>query len=217
MSVVFYWTQCRKFLDRLLFFYVISNPKDKRYKDYGGRGIKVCDRWNDKETGLEAFVADMGATYQPGLQLDRIDNNGPYSPENCRWVTCKENNRNRRNTLVIDSILGEMTLAEFAEKIGLPYTEVYQRLRVEGYPGVFLTLRYKHGLSKFKPLFEGDGLWLNDKIEQKLNKSIEEVEAQAAGFRDWGKLPDEVIFGDEGHTSKNNRKSELSLWLSPSW
>lgn len=178
-----------------------NNPKDKRFKDYGGRGIYVCDRWKDKDSGLEAFVADMGPTYRPGLQLDRINNNGPYSPENCHWVTSKENNRNRRDTLFIDSILGEMTLAEFAEKIGIPYTEVYQRLRVEGYPGVFLTLKQKRGLSKFKPLFESNGVWLNDKIEQKLNRTIEEVETQAAAFRDWGKIPDEVILGDEAPIS----------------
>ena len=174
-----------------------NSPKDKRYKDYGGRGIYVCDRWDNKDSGLVAFVEDMGATYQPGLQLDRIDNNGPYSPENCRWVTSKENNRNRRDTLFINSILGEMTLAEFAEKIGLPYTEVYQRLRVQGYPGVFLTLKNKRGLSKFKPLFDGNGLWLNDKVEQNLNRSIDEVETQVAAFRDWGKLPDKVILADQ--------------------
>lgn len=155
-----------------------NNPGDKRYFDYGGRGITVCERWNDRETGLEAFVADMGSTYKSGLQLDRIDNDGPYSPDNCHWVTSKENNRNRRSTLMVDSIYGEIPLGEFVEKSGIPYHEVYGRLRTADYPGVFLTLKDKRGLGKYKPIFEGDGVWLDDADMKKLNSAIAEVESQ---------------------------------------
>lgn len=64
--------------------------------NYGGRGIKVCERWSEPENkGLVNFIEDMGGTYQQGLQLDRKDNNGHYSPENCRWVTRQQNNFNR--------------------------------------------------------------------------------------------------------------------------
>jgi hypothetical protein len=67
---------------------------NKRYSDYGGKGIRVCERWRES---FENFIEDMGEC-PDGFQIDRIDNTLGYSPDNCRWVSRKTNMRNKRNT-----------------------------------------------------------------------------------------------------------------------
>ena len=69
------------------------NIKNKAYLNYGGRGIKVCDRWLD----INNFIEDMYPSFQEGLSLDRIDVNGDYEPDNCRWVVKNTQSRNTRD------------------------------------------------------------------------------------------------------------------------
>lgn len=101
-----------------------QNPQDANYKNYGGRGISVCEQWQS----FEGFFADMG--YRPSKEhsLDRIDNDGNYTPENCRWATRNEQGRNRRTCTFIDFDGHRKAAIDWCELLGVPYQTVMQRL-----------------------------------------------------------------------------------------
>lgn len=84
-----------------------NNKNNKNYKYYGERGIKVCEEWADKETGAKAFYEwAIAHGYSEGLTIDRIDVNGNYSPENCRWIPMKYQARNQRTKPNITGFTG---------------------------------------------------------------------------------------------------------------
>jgi len=93
--------------------------------NYGERGISVCERWR---TGFEAFYADMGPRPSPYHSLDRIDNNAGYSPENCRWATRKEQNRNTRYNVLLSYEGRTLCLAAWAEERGISAGALWWRL-----------------------------------------------------------------------------------------
>jgi hypothetical protein len=106
-----------------------SNPKNKAYKFYGARGITYDPTW---ET-FKNFYDDIGFLYQPGLQLDRIDNNGNYTKDNVRWATRKQNTRNTRANRYI-TIEGETKLlCEWAEEYGITDKILHQRYNRDGH------------------------------------------------------------------------------------
>lgn len=106
-----------------------ENPNRVKYKDYGGRGIKVCAEWMNAENFVR-WALQNG--YAEGLQLDRIDNDGNYCPENCRFVTPKENSRNRRNTKSL-TINGETRcVSEWCEITGISPFTVYWWISKKG-------------------------------------------------------------------------------------
>lgn len=100
------------------------NTKDRSYKNYGGRGIKVCERWHR----VENFIADMCARPHPDSTVERKDNDGNYSPENCYWATRLQQNRNRRNTKMIELNGETRSLGEWCEAYKMDYHVVRDRI-----------------------------------------------------------------------------------------
>jgi hypothetical protein len=98
-----------------------TNP---RFDSYGGRGIKVCDRWDD----FRNFLSDMGKR-PPGTSIGRIDNDGDYCPENCRWETRSQQQRNRRGNRLIKWKGVVRTATEWAEILNININSFRGRLR----------------------------------------------------------------------------------------
>lgn len=102
------------------------NPTNEKWIRYGGRGITVCDRWHD----LTNFFEDMAPSYEPGLQIDRIDNDLGYCPDNCRWVDRFGQAHNKSNNINL-TLHGEThCLAEWSRITGICYGTLWDRLKV---------------------------------------------------------------------------------------
>jgi hypothetical protein len=100
-----------------------SNPSHISYKNYGGRGISVCNEWQD----FENFYADMGDRPE-GATLERIDNDKGYSKDNCKWASWSENNRNRRSIRIVELDGVSKSVVEWAEVTGLKIQTICSRL-----------------------------------------------------------------------------------------
>lgn len=106
-----------------------TKPDDPGYKNYGGRGISVCDRWQS----LANFIADMGPSYSKGLTIDRIDNDGDYEPGNCRWTTRVVQQRNRTNTVFLTHLGRTLPLSEWADVCDIKYATLHKRVTAYGW------------------------------------------------------------------------------------
>ena len=96
----------------------ITNPKDKRFADYGGRGLDMSPEWRDS---FEAFARDMGEPPTPDHQIERIDNDRGYWPDNCRWADRYEQGANKRNNVVIEWRGRKATLSEWCRETGVSF------------------------------------------------------------------------------------------------
>ena len=108
-----------------------NRPTATSYKYYGGRGISVCEEWENDFAVFRDWALANG--YKEGLSIDRIDVNGNYCPENCRWITMKEQQKNKRNVNPITWNGETHTIPEWAEITGIGYGVLYKRIK-EGKP-----------------------------------------------------------------------------------
>lgn len=117
-----------------------GNPNDKDWRNYGARGISVCERW---QQSFDAFWEDMGFSYKDGLTIERKDNSGNYHKDNCKWATVREQSNNRRTNVYLDTPAGRLTIAQAAREFGVKEVTLAARLK-RGWPvlralGLFTT------------------------------------------------------------------------------
>jgi len=108
------------------------NVNSISYTNYGGRGIKVCDRWLNGEDGIHPFLCfleDMGERPSPKFSIERIDGESDYCPKNCIWADRLTQNRNRRNTISIEYKNVVKTLSEWSTELGVRYSTLRKRLK----------------------------------------------------------------------------------------
>jgi hypothetical protein len=106
-----------------------ENPNNRSWKDYGGRGITVCDRWHT----FSNFLQDMGKKPSPNLSIERVENNSGYTKENCIWATKRVQNRNKRNNIILTHNGKSQTIKDWANEYGLLFGTLYFRI-LRGWP-----------------------------------------------------------------------------------
>ena len=117
-----------------------TSENDADWGTYGGRGIRVCREWAESFEAFRDWAIRSG--YHKGLTLDRIDNDGDYTPQNCQWSTMKEQSNNRRGCIFVTYDGQRMTLKQASEASGLPYQALRYRYRTHGEAGLFDPLQH---------------------------------------------------------------------------
>lgn len=107
------------------------DDKNISYTRYGGRGITVCNEWKDDVQSFYEWSLANG--YRDDLTIDRIDANGNYEPNNCRWITIKEQANNRRSNILVTYNGKTQTMKQWACDVGIPYQVVWQRMQKLGW------------------------------------------------------------------------------------
>lgn len=143
------------------------NPKCHAYADYGGRGITVCERWRY----FDNFCEDMGPR-PPGTSIDRIDNDGNYEPGNCRWADKITQTNNRSNTIRVEFNGEDLTLMEWASRLGVSYDALFFRIFRDGFS-------ISRSLSPdFKPEYSSGE---NHYLSKLTDENVREIRSASAG------------------------------------
>lgn len=121
-----------------------NNKKNDRYYDYGGRGISVCDQWNNS---FETFLKDMGPRPSLKYSLERIDNDKNYTPDNCVWRTMQQQSRNKRSNRLLEKNGLKMVIVDWAKRWGIAYQVIQQSIKRHG---SFDYIYTRHEINKIK-------------------------------------------------------------------
>lgn len=140
--------------------YRCTNAKNKQYKNYGGRGITICDKWKD----FNKFCEDVYEGSEIGLHLDRIDNDKGYFPDNCRWTTPKINHRNKRTNTYYQTHMGKICQSELIEKMRFTRKQ-FQRAKEKYGIDKLIEMFAKNNLPKKRSIPD-----FNDLIGKKINR-----------------------------------------------
>lgn len=103
-----------------------TRPSNTYYSNYGGRGVELCPEWHTFRPFMEWALANG---YDDAKSIDRVDNDGPYAPSNCRWVTRREQDRNKRTNVWIDYNGERICQQDLAARLGVHYSTIYYRLK----------------------------------------------------------------------------------------
>lgn len=122
-----------------------NNPKNKNYYLYGGRGIKICEQWSNNFKEFERWALENG--YEQGLTIDRINNNGNYEPDNCRWADLETQANNTRRNVYIEYQGQIKTMRQWSKDLSIPYKTMKKR--------------HERGLTAGELLFSGNLSKLN--------------------------------------------------------
>jgi hypothetical protein len=156
--------------------YRCKRPENKQYKNYGGRGIDICEEWGD----FNKFCEDVGQCPQDGFHLDRRDNDKGYFKENCRWVSPKVNHRNKRNNRYYQTHLGKICQSEWIEKIG--FTRKQFKRAIEKYGEKELIERFANNTLPKKRVISDFNEFIGMKFGKLLVTSLDKDKTTGARY-----------------------------------
>lgn len=186
-----------------------NNTKNIKYKNYGGRGIKVYEQWQGEDGFINFYNWSMKNGYTDELTIDRIDVNGNYCPENCRWADNRTQQNNRRDNVYINVLDNKHTITEWSELLGIPKTTIANHLN-NGKTGVdvFRSHIPKHQKTDlFFVYIAARKIFINDTIRF-LDSSLNKIEAKFVGVNKFN----HILFEINGKETEYEKDSILYVY-----
>lgn len=180
------------------------NPNNKNFLDYGGRGIVICQEWIDDFNLFFDWAINNG--YQRGKTIDRIDNNGIYSPDNCRFTNKHNSIRNRRNTIFIEFKGEKKPLSEWSAILDIPYAQLVYRLRTRKLP-VSIAFNKEYVLKR-KFIVSDEGKSIGEAVKKHIKGSGRKNLWIVKKMQESGFEITDSIFSDKIHGLRNRFDQE---------